>query len=156
MPMADNAGGKQPGRRGVGRPFAPGQSGNPSGREAGARNRATVAIDELLEGEAQALGRKAIDMALSGDGLALKLCLERVAPVRRGRPVRFTLPPITTAADVVAALGAVLLATAAGDLTPDEASTVAGVMEAKRRSIEVVELEKRLAVLEEAAERRGR
>jgi Family of unknown function (DUF5681) len=143
-------------QRGVrGRPFVAGQSGNPNGKPSGSRNRSTVAVDALLEGEALALGRKAIEMALRGDGMAMKLCLERVAPVRRGRPVRFSLDPIITAEDVTRALGAVLQATATGDLTPDEASPVANIMEAKRRSIEVVELEKRLAALEAAATQRG-
>jgi Family of unknown function (DUF5681) len=151
--MAENTVREQ--RKTRGKPFAAGQSGNPSGRPAGARNHSTVAIEALLEGEALALGRKAIEMALRGDGMAMKLCLERVAPVRRGRPVRFSLDPIITADDVTRALGAVLQATATGDLTPDEASTVANIMEAKRRSIEVVELEKRLAALEAAATSRG-
>jgi hypothetical protein len=135
--------------------FEPGKSGNPTGRPPGQRNRSTMAIEALLEGEAVALGRKAIEMALAGDGLALKLCLERVAPVRRGRPVQFELQPISTAEDVALALGSVLGAVASGDITPDEGSTVAGIMEAKRRSIEVVDLEKRLAALEVAATQRG-
>jgi Family of unknown function (DUF5681) len=135
--------------------FKPGKSGNPTGRPPGQRNRSTMAIEALLEGEAVALGRKAIEMALAGDGLALKLCLERVAPVRRGRPVQFELQPISTAEDVALALGSVLGAVASGDITPDEGSTVAGIMEAKRRSIEVVDLEKRLAALEVAATQRG-
>ena len=148
--MAEIADPKQP-RRGPGRKFGPGQSGNPAGKPAGTRNKATLAIEALMEGEAQRLGRKAIDMALAGDGLALRLCLERIAPVRRGRPVKFALPKITTTADVTAALGAVLKATAAGEMTPDEATTIAGVMEAKRRAIETEELDQRLSNLEKTA-----
>lgn len=135
--------------------YKPGKSGNPTGRPPGQRNRSTMAIEALLEGEAVALGRKAIEMALAGDGLALKLCLERVAPVRRGRPVQFELQPISTAEDIALALGSVLAAVGSGDIMPDEGSTVAGIMEAKRRSIEVVDLEKRLAALEVAATQRG-
>jgi hypothetical protein len=47
-----------------GRPFEPGQSGNPSGRPKGARNKATVVIEALLEDEAEALIRKVIELAL--------------------------------------------------------------------------------------------
>jgi hypothetical protein len=72
------------------------------------------------------------------------MVLARVWPVRRGRPVTLTLPPIKTAADVVTAFGAVADAMAAGELTPEEASAVAGVLEAKRRAIETAELEERL------------
>jgi hypothetical protein len=85
--------------------------------------------------------------------VALRLVLERVAPLRRGRPVRFDLPAggVERAGDVSAALGAVLEATAEGALTPDEAATIAGVLEAKRKAIETVEIEARLAALEAAA-----
>jgi hypothetical protein len=38
----------------------------------------------MLEGEAEALTRKAIDMAMNGDVVSLRLCLERAAPCARG------------------------------------------------------------------------
>ena len=66
----------------------------------------------------------------------------------------FDLPAVETAADVANALGAIAGAMAAGELTPDEAGAVAGVIEAKRRAIETVEHEERLQKLEEAALRR--
>ena len=50
-----------------GRPFKPGQSGNPAGKPKGARNRSTIAAELLLEGEARALTRKAIELGLAGD-----------------------------------------------------------------------------------------
>ena len=56
----------------------------------GARHKATVAAEALLDGEAEALTRKAVEMALAGDGTALRLCLDRIIPPRRERPVRFT------------------------------------------------------------------
>ena len=148
--MADSAAGEQP-KRGRGKPFDAGKSGNPAGRPAGARNKATVAIEALLEGEAEAIGRKAVEMALEGDGLALRLCLERLAPVRRGRPIRFSLPALEGPDDLVKALGGLLRATADGELSPDEAVTVASILETKRRAHETVELETRLAALEKAA-----
>jgi Family of unknown function (DUF5681) len=54
-----------------GKPFAPGQSGNPKGRPVGSRNRATLAIDALLDGEGEVLTRKAITLAKAGDMQAL-------------------------------------------------------------------------------------
>jgi hypothetical protein len=75
-----------------GDPFKPGQSGNSSGRPAGSRNKATVAMEALLDGQAEALTQKAIDMALEGDITALRLCLDRVLPARKDRPVTFRLP----------------------------------------------------------------
>jgi hypothetical protein len=56
--------------------FKPGQSGNPDGRPKGARNRATIAAERLLDGEADTLTRKAIQLAQQGDTTALRLCIE--------------------------------------------------------------------------------
>ena len=100
--MAEKSGREQPGR-GPGRRFAKGQSGNPKGKPCGARNKITLAAEQLLDGEAEALTRKAIELALAGDTTALRLCMERVAPVRKGRPVRLDLPPVITASDTLAA-----------------------------------------------------
>ena len=69
-----------------GRPFAKGQSGNPGGRPRGAMNRSTRAAQLLLDGEATALSRKAVELALAGDPTGLRLCLDRtVAPRPLGR-----------------------------------------------------------------------
>jgi Family of unknown function (DUF5681) len=38
--------------------FKPGESGNPAGKPKGARNKVTLAIEALLDGEAEALTRK--------------------------------------------------------------------------------------------------
>jgi hypothetical protein len=127
-----------------GRPFTPGNPGRPHG----ARNKATVAIEDLLEGEAERLGRKAIDMALAGDSTALRLCLDRIAPVRRGRPIRLPLPDIVTVTDVSAAQTAVVAAMARGEITTDEASDVTRVLAALGTAIERRELEARIAALE--------
>src|SRR5713226_1671185 len=91
-----------------GRPFEPGQSGNPSGRPKGARNRATLAVEALLDDEAEALTRKVVAMALEGNIAALRLCIERLSPPRRDRSVEFNLPKMESAADAVAASSAVL------------------------------------------------
>jgi Family of unknown function (DUF5681) len=128
--------------------FSKGQSGNPAGKPPGARHRATMAAEALLDGEVQALTRKAIERALEGDGVALRLCLERILPARKDRPVKFDLPPVETASDISKALGAIAKSMAAGELTPDEAGTVATVMEAHRKAIETVELEERVRRLE--------
>src|SRR5271154_6508556 len=128
-----------------GRPFGPGNPGKPKG----ARHRTTLAVEALLDGEAKKLTRKAIDLALAGDTTALRLCIERIAPLRRGRPVVFELPSGNTAADVVTTLGAVETLLAAGHLTPEEASAGVSVIEGQRRAIEAAELETRLRAIEE-------
>ena len=86
--------GENSARKQRGRPFQPGQSGNPAGKPKGARNRATLAAEALLDGEATALTRKAIELALAGDSTALRLCLERLLPARKERLIEFSLPAI--------------------------------------------------------------
>jgi len=61
--------------RGPGRPFEKGQSGNPAGKPPGCRNHASRAAELLLDGEAEALTRKAVALALDGDPTAMRLCL---------------------------------------------------------------------------------
>ena len=133
-----------------GKPFAPGQTGNPAGRPAGSRNKSTLALDDYLQGNAQALTEKCVTMALAGDTVAMRLAMERVAPVRRGRPVRFDLPPLNTPSDIVEALGGILQAVAAGEITPDEGITINSMLDAKRRAHETQDLETRLAAIEKA------
>jgi len=74
-----------------GRKFQPGQSGNPNGRPKGSRNVATLALESLLDGEAEALTRKAVELALTGDIAALRLCLDRILPPRKDRSVSFEM-----------------------------------------------------------------
>lgn len=77
--------------------------------------------------------------------------LRRIAvPDAKSAPVTLTLPPITTAADVVTAIGAVIAEMAKGALAPDEAQMIAGILEAKRKAIETTEIEARLTRLETA------
>jgi hypothetical protein len=128
--------------------FAPGHSGNPNGRPEGSRHKASLAIDWLMEGEAERLARVAVDKAKDGDGTALRLCLDRVAPARKDRPVAFALPPIVTAEDAEKAGAAILAALAAGTLTPREASSVMALLVAHKGLIEAGDHERRLAAVE--------
>jgi Family of unknown function (DUF5681) len=126
----------KPRRRVRGRPFEKGRSGNPAGRRRGSRNRATLAAAVLLEGESEALTRKAVELALDGDPVALRLCIERILPVCRERAVRLALPAIEDASDVSAAANAVTSALARGALTPGEAERIAIVVETFARAID--------------------
>ena len=130
------------------RPLRPGafRPGNP-GRPRGCRNRATLAALALLEGEAEALARKAVEMALAGDATAMRLCLDRLLP--KGRAVRLDLP-LRTLPDLDQATEAISGALAEGSVTLDEVGTLTGLVEARRRLLETTELERRLAALEQA------
>ena len=86
--------------------FQKGQSGNPAGRPRGSRNKTTVLMQNLLEGEAEAIARKAIEMAKDGDMTAIRVCMDRLASVRRKDPIAFELPPVGKARDAAAAIAA--------------------------------------------------
>ena len=133
--------------------FKPGESGNPAGKPKGARNKVTLAIEALLDGEAEALTRKAIELAKSGDMTALRLCLDRLAPPRKDRHVAFELPPVACPADAVKASAALVAAVADGDLTPAEAGELGKLIEAYVRALEATDFAARLENLERANNR---
>jgi hypothetical protein len=128
------------------------QPGNP-GRPKGARHKTTLAIETLLDGEAESLTRKAIEMAKGGDITALRLCLDRIAPARKDRTIAFELPPVSTVADIVIASGALLLAVAEGELTPSEGGELSKLLDGHRLAMTTVELEARIAKLEVSKKR---
>ena len=131
--------------------FAPGNPGKPKGT----RHKATRAALALLDGEAEALTRQAVTMALGGDATALRLCLERIAPPRRDAPVTFALPPMQSARDAAQAAAAVLAAVAEGELTPSEGAHVMALVETYRRTLETTDMESRIAALEGGTHGKG-
>ena len=131
-----------------GRPFKKGQSGNPNGRSQGSRNKVSLAVDELLDGEAEKLTRKAIELAMEGDTVALRLCLERLCPPRKERPISCKLPKLEDTSDLVAGISALIGAVANGELTPGEGQALASLIEAQRRTLETEDIEQRLVALE--------
>ena len=133
-----------------GRPFEPGNPGRPKG----SRNKATVAAETLLDGEAETLTRKAIDLANAGDTTALRLCIERILPARKDRPVSITLPPITNPADSVTVLAAITSAVSDGEITPMEASELSKVVDSYTRAVETRDIVARLDRLAAEKERK--
>jgi Family of unknown function (DUF5681) len=132
--------------------FKPGQSGNPRGRAKGSRNQMTLAMEALLDGESEALTRKAIELGLGGDITALRLCLDRVLPPRKDRPVTFTLPAIASTQDAAAAMASILTAVSCGDVTPGEAAEISRLIDAYVKAVEATELHERISRLERAAQ----
>ena len=128
--------------------FEPGQSGNPAGRPRGSRNRFTLALEAIFEGEAEKLSRKAIEQALAGDGGAMKLCLDRLLSPCRDRSITFDLPTIETAEDLPTVTEALLRPVSAGDVTPSEAADIGKAVSAHIAAITAADLNRRLAALE--------
>jgi hypothetical protein len=134
-----------------GRPFEPGQSGNPSGRPRGTRHKALLALDAIGEEAAKEVLEAVVSAAKGGDIRASEILLRRLWPERKGRVVEFDLPPIIEVSDAVKAVAAIVDAVAAGQLTPEEAQAVASVVEIQRKTIETAELAERIAALEARA-----
>ena len=126
--------------------FARGNAGKPKG----SRNKATVAIENLLGGQAEALTQKAISTALTGDTVALKLCMDRIAPSPKDKPISFPLPDMHCVRDAPEAAGGILRAVVEGEITPIGATRVMGLIDSYRRTLELTEIEHRLSALENA------
>ena len=124
--------------------FAAGNRGRPKG----SRNKATIAIEGLLEGQAEALTQTAISKALGGDSIALRLCMDRIAPPMKDKPVVFPLPSMHGAMDASEAAGSVLSAVSDGTLTPMEGTRVMDLIDSYRRTLELTDIEQRLQSLE--------
>jgi len=96
-----------------------------AGRPKGVRNRATIAAEVLLDGEAESLVRKAVELALAGAVVALKLCLDRVLPPRRERSLALNLPSVRTPGDHAEMSAAIIDAVSRGEVTIGEAVELA-------------------------------
>lgn len=125
--------------------------GNP-GRPKGSRHKYVLAIQDILDGEVETLGRKVVELALAGDTVALRLCLERILPPKKDSSVAFDLPAISDAREAAAVAQAVLKAVSEGDLTPAEATVVMALVERFGRVLEISEFEGRIKALERAVE----
>jgi len=128
--------------------FMPGQSGNPNDRPKGSRNKTTLAIEKLLDGEAEEITRKAIDLAKGGDMGAIHICLDRLAPPRKDRHIEFVLPKMQKASDASDASAALVEAVSVGELTPSEAGELMKVVESYARTLQACDFEARLERLE--------
>jgi len=129
--------------------FKKGTSGNPSGRPIGSRNRATLLAEQLLEGEAEPLIRQCINLAKKGNIHALRLCLERLLPIRKERSIELELPPAQNALDLAANLQRILAAVGEGRITPGEAQALTEVLNSQAHLFETADMERRLQALED-------
>ena len=129
--------------------FAP---GNP-GKQPGTRHRVTVAMESLMEGQWEGLTKTVVALALRGDTTALRLCFDRIAPVRRGSHVEIPdFPKLDSPGDVPKAHAAILSAIAAGHLTAEEAKPLSDLLGAYIAAVDVTTFAERLTDLEKQIE----
>jgi hypothetical protein len=142
---------KQCNRDVVGQRKAPANTGNnPSWRRKGARK--TRLAQAIPDKEAEALMREVIDRAKAGDGIALRLGLERLVPKRTERLIEFELPPIKKPMDAIAALSRITEGVGRGELTAGEAGTLVSLVETWLKAVQVLDFDERLTALEERAD----
>lgn len=126
--------------------FKKGTSGNPAGKPPGAKDKRTE-LRALLQPHAAALLGKAVELALSGDSTALRLCLDRITPTLKPttEPVTSALPTTGTLSEQAAAI---YRAATAGEISGDDAAHLMNLLQAQMKIQEFTEIEKRLAELE--------
>jgi hypothetical protein len=139
-------------RKTPGKPFPVGNSGRPKG----SRNRRTLLAEKIMHEDLEEVARAVTAAAKQGDMQAARIVMDRLAPVRRGRPVVFDLPSGRDAAGLADGFDALLQAVAGGELTPEEGAAVANLLEARRKTIETMEIEARIAALESRADEKGK
>ncbi len=144
----ENTGPKQAATR-----FKPGRSGNPKGRPRGALNRTTLALRAIMADQGQAIIETLIGQALAGDVAAGRAILERLVPVVRETPVdagAVALPELS-AANLPAAMAAVVQAVASGSITPGQGEKLVAMLQGFAKAVELQEIEQRIAALEGGA-----
>jgi hypothetical protein len=125
-----------------------GQSGNPAGKKPGTRHKATQLAETLLDGQTEQLVNKCVEMAIDGDSTAMRICMDRLIPPRKSRPVKIDLPDVSTGKGVFEAQAVIVQAVCEGEITPDEGQVISSILEARRKSIETADIELRLDRLE--------
>ena len=129
--------------------FKKGNTVGAAGKPKGCKNKATRAMEALLDDEGEKITRKAIELAITGDQAALRLCMERLLAPCKDRPVTLDLPPMTCTENIAQASANIIEAVSQGELTPSEANRVMQLVEVSRRTIEAEDLEKRIERLEQ-------
>jgi hypothetical protein len=115
----------------------------------GSLNRGTRAAALLLDGEAELLARKAVELALAGDAGALRLCLDRIVAPRREQPCSLALPEIRNPGDIGDAMAALIAAAARGEIPAGEALSFSQTIDTYLRAIDASDFDRRLCKLEE-------
>lgn len=130
-----------------GRPFQPGNKFG-KGRPKGSRNKTTIALEALIDGEGEEVIRTLINSAKNGNIVAARALLDRLVPPRKERPIDFELPDIETPSDIALGTEAVLRGMGDGSLLPEQAKALLGALAEHSRAIELADLDVRLKKLE--------
>lgn len=142
--MPENAGELQATGR-----FQKGSSGNPRGKAKGTKNRATLAAEQLLQGELESICRRLIQEATSGNMQAIKMILDRVLPPKRNSYISFKLPDLDDSSGFLHAIDSVMKAVSQGNLSVEDAEALTKMIDIYIRAKEAYEYEERLSKIEQ-------
>jgi hypothetical protein len=120
------------------------------GRPKGSRNRRSLAAKELLEQHGEALVRKALVVALQGDGPLLRTLLGYFLPRPKDLPCKIGPLPMATLEQLSQTSDATLKKVASGQITPSQCGEILGWIEERRRVIQTQELGSRVLALEQS------
>lgn len=126
--------------------FQKGQSGNARGRPKGVEDKRS-ALRALLEPYAPKLLDKLVELALAGDGSALRICMDRLIPALKTRDEPVKLPGV--GGTLLEQGRAVLAAVNEGTIGPDQAASLMQALSAQSNIVKVDDLERRVQALEE-------
>jgi hypothetical protein len=129
----------------TGVPFTRGKSGNPKGRPKGSRDSRALLFDELVP-HGGALIAKAVAMAMEGDPVMIKLCLDKL--VGNARPREHTAQVSGLVGSLSARGERVLEVMAAGEISVSEGSALLGAIATQAKLVEIDDLTKRIEALE--------
>jgi hypothetical protein len=122
------------------------------GRPTGSRNKITLAAENMMVDEMDRITRVCIDRALEGDPTCMRIVMDRIVPIRKGRP----LPKIERDENE-GTVNALLRAVLDGTVTPTEGKEVVDLIESAARVAAVQALgevrQHQLAAFKKAQER---
>lgn len=129
--------------------FTKGSVPNPKGRPRGSRNKATIIAQQMLDGQSEELVSKAIELALDGDQTMLRICLERLVPVRKDSPISVRLPRLDGIEKAGDVMKKIVRDVANSKLTVEEGNKLISMVERYVGIVELSDLEARVQKLEE-------
>jgi len=128
--------------------FKKGQSGNPAGRKAGSRNKASLIVEKLMAEDIEDITKNLVMMAKNGDMTAIKIVIDKLIPNKKSGQISFELPTIKTATDIAGGFSQILEQVSTGEISVADAKDVGSILESARKTYEIEELEKRIDELQ--------